>query len=206
MPEDSNQLVSEVEQLKAELAAVRNRERELNAQLATRPSSSLPQEPPVKLEASDNFSLSSPARSSNVPSPNKSGASLGLMVCSNSVVPIHSLTYPASRSSYVPSLHSSPCLFRQLPRALVSPSPPPSYQWPPPLISIPIFPTIMIGRGQAPPPSWILIRICMPANIQISHQPADYNSCPKSMLSRLAPLAISTYLSTPPLQRTVRSV
>lgn len=195
-----------MEQLKAELAAARNRERELNAQLATHPSSSLPQEPPVKLEASDNFSLSSPARCSNVPSPNKSGASLGLMVCSNSVITIHSLIHPASRSSYVPSLHSSPCLCSQLPRALVSPSPPPSYQWPLLLISILIFPTTMIGRDQAPPPSWISIRMIMPANFQLSHQPADYNSCPKSMPSKLAPLAISTYLSTPPLQRTVRSV
>ncbi|KAF5354891.1 hypothetical protein D9756_005466 [Leucocoprinus leucothites] len=73
-------LVSEVEQLKAELAAARNRERELSAQLASRASPSI-QEPPVKLEASDSNSfLSSPARTSNMPSPNKAGASLGLMV------------------------------------------------------------------------------------------------------------------------------
>ncbi|XP_006461261.1 hypothetical protein AGABI2DRAFT_143213 [Agaricus bisporus var. bisporus H97] len=79
-PEDSNHLASEVEQLKAELAAARNRERELNAQLATRPCASPPPAPPVKLEASDSFPLSSPARTSNVPFSNKSGASLGLMV------------------------------------------------------------------------------------------------------------------------------
>lgn len=88
-PQDNN-LVSEVEQLKAELAAARNRELELSAQLATRASPSLSQEPPVKVEASDNFSLSSPARTSNVPSPNKTGASLGLMVCSKLVPSIHS--------------------------------------------------------------------------------------------------------------------
>ncbi|KXN87487.1 hypothetical protein AN958_08792, partial [Leucoagaricus sp. SymC.cos] len=76
---DSIKLVSEVELLKAELAAARNRERELSAQLASRPTPS--QEPPVKLEASDStFALSSPARTLNVPCPNKTGASLGLMV------------------------------------------------------------------------------------------------------------------------------
>ncbi|KAF9451526.1 hypothetical protein P691DRAFT_757239 [Macrolepiota fuliginosa MF-IS2] len=80
-PQDAKtNIVSEVELLKAELAAARNRERELSAQLASRASSSVLQEPPVKLEASDSFSLSSPARTSNVPSPNKTGASLGLMV------------------------------------------------------------------------------------------------------------------------------
>ncbi|KAF8911499.1 hypothetical protein CPB84DRAFT_1671792 [Gymnopilus junonius] len=69
------ELVSEVEQLKAQLAAAEERERNLSAQLA-----STARDIPVKLEASDSqFSLSSPSRS-NVSSAHKSGASLGLMV------------------------------------------------------------------------------------------------------------------------------
>lgn len=71
----ATELVSEVEQLKAQLAAAEERERTLSAQLA-----STARDTPVKLEAPDSqFSLSSPSRS-NVSSAHKSGASLGLMV------------------------------------------------------------------------------------------------------------------------------
>ncbi|KDR75673.1 hypothetical protein GALMADRAFT_46548, partial [Galerina marginata CBS 339.88] len=70
-------LVSEVEILKAQLAAARERERSLSAQLA---STSVARDVPVKVEATEpQFSLSSPSRS-NVSSAHKSGASLGLMV------------------------------------------------------------------------------------------------------------------------------
>lgn len=71
------ELVSEVEQLKAELAAAKERERTLSAQLATK---SVISDPPIKVEATEpDFSFSSPTRPS-VASAHKSGASLGLMV------------------------------------------------------------------------------------------------------------------------------
>ena len=71
------ELVSEVEQLKAELAAAKERERTLSAQLATK---SVACDAPIKVEATEpNFSFSSPSRPS-VTSAHKSGASLGLMV------------------------------------------------------------------------------------------------------------------------------
>ncbi|KAF8622754.1 hypothetical protein AX15_006844 [Amanita polypyramis BW_CC] len=75
------ELASEVEQLRAQLAAAKDRERELSAKLAKSASS----DSSIKAEAVDNqLSLSSPARvasnTSNIPSPHRSGASLGLMV------------------------------------------------------------------------------------------------------------------------------
>jgi hypothetical protein len=71
------ELVSEVEQLKAELAAAKERERTLNAQLASK---SVTSDAPIKVEATEpDFSFSSPARPS-VTLAHKSGASLGLMV------------------------------------------------------------------------------------------------------------------------------
>ena len=71
------ELVSEVEQLKAELAAAKERERTLSAQLATK---SVTSDAPIKVEATEpDFSFSSPARPS-VTLAHKSGASLGLMV------------------------------------------------------------------------------------------------------------------------------
>ncbi|KAH9485506.1 hypothetical protein JR316_0002414 [Psilocybe cubensis] len=72
-------LLSEVEQLKAQLAAARERELSLSAQLA---STSAIRDVPVKVEATEQFSLASPPRSttSSLPSAHKSGASLGLMV------------------------------------------------------------------------------------------------------------------------------
>jgi hypothetical protein len=70
-------LFSEVEQLKAELAAAKERERTLSAQLATK---SITCDPPIKVEPTEpNFSFSSPARPS-VTLAHKSGASFGLMV------------------------------------------------------------------------------------------------------------------------------
>ena len=71
------ELVSEVEQLKAELAAAKERERTLSAQLATK---SVTCDSPVKVEATEpDLSFSSAVRPS-VNSAHKSGASLGLMV------------------------------------------------------------------------------------------------------------------------------
>ena len=68
---------SEVEQLRAELAAAKERERTLSAQLAT---TSLSRDVPIKVEATEpQFSFSSPSRPT-VTSAHKSGASLGLMV------------------------------------------------------------------------------------------------------------------------------
>lgn len=70
-------LVSEVEQLKAELAAAKERERTLSAQLATK---SVTCDAPIKVEATEpDFSFSSPVRPS-VTLAHKSGAGLGLMV------------------------------------------------------------------------------------------------------------------------------
>ncbi|KAF8161309.1 hypothetical protein B0H34DRAFT_653630 [Crassisporium funariophilum] len=75
--QSDTKLVSEVEQLKAELAAAKERERSLSAQLLSTASA---REAPIKIEATEpQFSLSSPPRST-VPSAHKSGASLGLMV------------------------------------------------------------------------------------------------------------------------------
>ncbi|KAF8891795.1 hypothetical protein BD779DRAFT_1468717 [Infundibulicybe gibba] len=73
----SGKLISEIEQLRAQLVAAKEREREL--ELATKAAA---QEPPVKLESLEpQFSLSSPPRSPlTTPPANKSAASLGLMV------------------------------------------------------------------------------------------------------------------------------
>lgn len=71
------ELVSEIEQLRAQLAAAKDRERELSAELAAKCNDAT-----VKVETADNqLSLSSTSRTiSNIPSPHRSGASLGLMV------------------------------------------------------------------------------------------------------------------------------
>lgn len=73
------EFVSEIEQLRAQLAAAKERELELSAKLASKP---LTRDAPIKVEASDAlFPLSSPQRTTTIPSSHKSGASLGLMVC-----------------------------------------------------------------------------------------------------------------------------
>ena len=144
---DPSALASEVEQLRAELAAVRDRERELSAQLESR------SEPTVKLEASDsNAILSSPARSPNLPFPNKTGASLGLMVCAKFSYPSSVPQIQQSRSSCVPfpASFQCPCTALRIPvlrfQHLL-------------LISTLAFPQTMIGPDPFPPPSWILILI-----------------------------------------------
>ncbi|PFH52139.1 hypothetical protein AMATHDRAFT_140893 [Amanita thiersii Skay4041] len=73
------ELVSEIDQLRAQLAAAQDRERELSAELASKSTSSVAS---VKVETADaHSSLSSPPRTlSAAPSPHRSGASLGLMV------------------------------------------------------------------------------------------------------------------------------
>lgn len=75
--QSNNALVSEVEQLKAELAAAKERERTLSAQLATK---TVVPDTSIKVEATEpHFSFPSPPRPT-VNSAHKSGASLGLMV------------------------------------------------------------------------------------------------------------------------------
>lgn len=70
-------LVSEIEQLRAQLQAAENRERELNAELTAKSASR--DVPLVKIEPSEpSFALSPAPR---MQSPHKSAASLGLMVC-----------------------------------------------------------------------------------------------------------------------------
>ncbi|KIM40314.1 hypothetical protein M413DRAFT_73437 [Hebeloma cylindrosporum] len=78
-PQKDTELVSEVQQLRAQLATLKERERTLSAQLA----SSTSPNPVVKVEDTEP-SLSSPPRSSSttVSSAHKSGASLGLMASS----------------------------------------------------------------------------------------------------------------------------
>ena len=140
-------LASEVEQLRAELAAVRDRERELSAQLASR------SEPTVKLEASDsNALLSSPARSPNLPFPNKTGASLGLMVCAKFSYPSSVPQRQQSRSSCVPFLASFQCLCTAFRIPVLRFQHPFHHLL---LISTPTFPQTMIGPDPLPPPSWI---------------------------------------------------
>jgi hypothetical protein len=89
-------LISEVEQLRAQLAAAEERERELAAKLVS--TGSTVQEVPVKVEAAESYvpPASPPSRSlSVVPSANKTAASLGLMVCS-----IHSVSISLCEPSY----------------------------------------------------------------------------------------------------------
>lgn len=75
--QSDEELVSEVEQLKAELAAAKERERTLSDQLATK---AIARDVPIKVEATEpHFSFPSPPRPT-VTSAHKSGASLGLMV------------------------------------------------------------------------------------------------------------------------------
>jgi hypothetical protein len=92
------QLVSEVEHLKAELAAAKERERTLSAQLATK---SVACDTAIKLEATEpNFSFSSPPRPS-VSSAHKSGASLGLMVLLCAIPSLLSMRMqPAAQTSF----------------------------------------------------------------------------------------------------------
>ncbi|TFK44907.1 hypothetical protein BDQ12DRAFT_621381 [Crucibulum laeve] len=117
--QSDNELVSEVEQLRAQLAAAKERELELSVKL----SKAATKEAPIKIEASETqFPLSSPPRSSSIPSSHRSGASLGLMVLLCALptllsMPMHSAAptsfsiptpFPASSSafdfnSYVPN-------------------------------------------------------------------------------------------------------
>lgn len=72
------ELVSEIEQLRAQLAAARARELELSAELATK--ALAPAVPTIKVEAPEpQVPMVMPSRTS-APSPHRSGASLGLMV------------------------------------------------------------------------------------------------------------------------------
>jgi hypothetical protein len=75
---ESEVVISAVEQLRAQLAAAEERERELNAQLA-RKSTTPPRDVAVKVESIEPQSPLSRSNSVQAP-PHKSGASLGLMV------------------------------------------------------------------------------------------------------------------------------
>lgn len=77
--EDTQELLSEIDQLRAQLAAAERRERELSSQLSRRP-------PTVKMEAPDGrLPPTSPVRASSFQSTPKSdsrtSASLSLLVC-----------------------------------------------------------------------------------------------------------------------------
>lgn len=109
-PQADNGLISEVEQLRAQLAAAEKRERELSAQLAIK---AVPRDPPIKVEASEvSLPLSSAPRST---APLKSGASLGLMVLLCALptllsMPMHS-SVPTSFSIPTPLPASSASTF-----------------------------------------------------------------------------------------------
>ncbi|KAF9464982.1 hypothetical protein BDZ94DRAFT_1255017 [Collybia nuda] len=74
---DDGEFVSEIEQLRAQLAAAKARELELSAELATK--ALAPVIPAIKVEAPETqVPMVTPSRTS-APSPHRSGASLGLM-------------------------------------------------------------------------------------------------------------------------------
>lgn len=75
-PEPQEDLVSEVELLRRQLAAAEERERELNEELSRKEAA---RSQPVKMEMVEDSPL--PSRSASVQPQMKSGASLGLMVC-----------------------------------------------------------------------------------------------------------------------------
>ncbi|KAF7428749.1 hypothetical protein PC9H_007981 [Pleurotus ostreatus] len=103
-PAPSKALTSEVERLRAQLAAAEARERELNAELALRK-----EQPSVKVEAPEaQYPLSDSDRSSSntpVNASSKSNASLGLMVL---LCALPSLLSMPAQSTNVPSTFSLP--------------------------------------------------------------------------------------------------
>ncbi|KAF5380508.1 hypothetical protein D9615_004685 [Tricholomella constricta] len=75
-PSNDSELLSEIEMLKAQLAAAKERESQLSAQLVSKS-----QVPAIKVEEATDLQVPmSPSPRSSAPSPHKSGASLGLMV------------------------------------------------------------------------------------------------------------------------------
>jgi hypothetical protein len=75
---DNDELLSEIEELRAQLAAAGERELELSAELERQAES---RDAPIKIESAEpHFPPSPIARAAPVSSPHKSGASLGLMV------------------------------------------------------------------------------------------------------------------------------
>lgn len=91
--------VSEIEQLRAQLVAAKDRERELSAELAAKSNDAS-----IKVETADNqLSLSSSSRTvSNIPSPHRSGAGLGLMVSFPNFPDLSFADDSVSRFSFVP--------------------------------------------------------------------------------------------------------
>jgi hypothetical protein len=87
IPSD-HELISEIEQLRVQLATAKEREKELNAELALNAARDVP----VKVEALEPQFPSSPPRATTIQSPHKSGASLGLMVCVPSSILLQSIT------------------------------------------------------------------------------------------------------------------
>ncbi|KAH9949251.1 hypothetical protein B0H21DRAFT_777390 [Amylocystis lapponica] len=107
--ETQDELQSEVEKLRAQLAAVEQRERKLAEELSTKASSQA-QVSPVKMEAAEP-QLPAPMRSVSVHKSEKSGASFGLMVLLCALptllsMPSHS-TLPTTFSLPLSSSHSS---------------------------------------------------------------------------------------------------
>jgi len=111
---ESKVVISAVDQLRAQLAAAEERERELNAQLARKTTSTTPRDVAVKVESIEPQSPLS--RSNPVQAPHKSGASLGLMVLLCALptllsMPTQStLPFPSSSSSLFAGSSSSSAL------------------------------------------------------------------------------------------------
>lgn len=111
-PEPQEDLVSEVELLRRQLAAAEERERELNEELSRKEAA---RSQPVKMEMVEDSPL--PSRSASVQPQMKSGASLGLMVLLCALptllsVPTHSalptsFSFPISDSSSLPPSSST---------------------------------------------------------------------------------------------------
>ncbi|KAF7362254.1 BZIP domain-containing protein [Mycena venus] len=101
--ESDEALVSEIEQLRAQLRAAEERERELNAELTAKSASA--DVPPVKIEPSEpSFPLSPAPR---MQSPHKSAASLGLMVLLCALPSLLSMPSNSTLPTSFPLPHSS---------------------------------------------------------------------------------------------------
>ncbi|KAJ4483510.1 hypothetical protein J3R30DRAFT_1792852 [Lentinula aciculospora] len=118
-PQSDNELASEVEMLRAQLANAQQRELQLSQELATK---SITRDPPVKIEAVEpTFPLSSPRSQS----PHKSAASLGLMVL---LCALPTLLSMPTQSSF-PTSFSLPTAFPAAASSDFSSIFPPNFDW-----------------------------------------------------------------------------
>ncbi|KAG2015574.1 hypothetical protein CC2G_008833 [Coprinopsis cinerea AmutBmut pab1-1] len=101
-PQDN--LASEVEQLRAQLAAAQQRERELSEKLKSTPKDDVVS---VKVESSESYVPASPSRPSPSSGPNKTAASFGLMVLLCALPTLLSMPMQSTTSFSVPSPFSS---------------------------------------------------------------------------------------------------